>query len=136
MVDLAITPANVVAGGSANKETGIAGATITAGQVVYKEAATGQFKLADSNSATAEVRNPYGIALHASLAGQPLSVITSGDVIIGATIVAGVLYYLSDTPGGIQPIADVAAGEQVSAIGYGTSTTNLSVRIVNTGVTL
>jgi hypothetical protein len=51
MADLTITAANVLASGQATKETGVAGATITAGQPVYKEAATGLFKLSDSNAA-------------------------------------------------------------------------------------
>jgi hypothetical protein len=64
MTDLTITAANVLASGQATKETGIAGATITAGQPVYKEATTGTFKLSDSN-ARAEVA-VYGVALHGS----------------------------------------------------------------------
>ena len=58
MADLSITAASVVAGGSARIAQGSAGAAITAGQVVYREAASGQFKLADANSGTAEVRSP------------------------------------------------------------------------------
>jgi hypothetical protein len=69
MADLTITAANVIAGNSAKTETGTAGATVTAGQVVYKDSADNKFKLADNDSATAGLRSPYGIALHASLAG-------------------------------------------------------------------
>ena len=36
MTDLAITAANVVKGSGATYDTGVAGATITAGQLVYK----------------------------------------------------------------------------------------------------
>jgi glucose dehydrogenase len=136
MVDLTITAANVVRGGDSVTETGTAGATITAGQVVYKEASSGQFKLADSNSGTAEAKTPYGIALHAALTGQPLTVLLAGPVTIGATMTAGVVYYLSDTPGGICPVADLASGEQVTALGIATSATVLNVRLMPSGVTL
>jgi hypothetical protein len=136
MVDLVITPANVIATGSAIKETGIAGVSILAGQTVYKEAATGLFKLADSNNATVEAQVPYGIALNPALTSQPVTVITSGDYAVGATLVAGSFYYQSETPGGIQPVADLAATEKVTAIGFATTTTNLTVRITPTGVTL
>lgn len=134
MTDLVITVASVIPGANAIKETGVAGATITAGQTVYKEAATNQFKLADSNSATVEVRTPYGIALHASLAGQPLTVQTSGDLALGATLTVGAGYYQSETPGGVQPVADLATGELVTLLGFATTAANLNVRIVSAGV--
>jgi len=136
MVDLTITPANVIAGGSATKETGIAGVSILAGQTVYKEAATGQFKLADSNSATVEQRTPYGIALNPALTGQTVTVQTSGDLGLGAILTAGSGYYQSETPGGIQPVADLAAGELVTLLGFATTTSNLSIRITPSGVVL
>lgn len=134
MADLTITAASVIPGANATKETGIAGATVTAGQTVYKEAATGQFKLADSNSATAEVRTPYGIALHASLAGQPLTVQTSGQITIGATVAVGTAYMQSETPGGIQPAADIATGEYATLIGFAITAAIIDIRIVASGV--
>lgn len=136
MADLSITAASVRAGAGADIEHGYAGATITQGQLVYKEAATGLFKLSDSNSATAEVKAVYGIALNAASANQPLAVQKSGEITIGATLVAGSPYYLSETPGGIEPGADLAAGEEVVSIGYAKTTAILTLRIQDTGVTL
>lgn len=135
MTDISITAANVVAGSGANIENGRAGATITAGQVVYKEAATGLFKLTDTDSATAEVKSAYGIALHAASANQPLAVCTGGPVTIGGTLVAGVAYYASNTPGGICPVADLAT-EHVVFLGLSTTVAILNVRIINSGVTI
>lgn len=135
MTDISITPANVIAGSNATVATGRAGATITAGQVVYKEAASGKYKLADSDSATAEVKAAAGIALNGAADGQPLSVLTSGDVTLGSVLTAGTAYYLSETPGGIQPAADLA-GEDVIQLGLAKSATVLSVRIQIPGVTL
>src|SRR3990170_1773817 len=100
MADLAITAANVAAGsGSAVDRTANAGATITAGQLVYKDSAN-LWQLSDANGAAA-AKTIGGVALHASLNGQPLAVLVSGPITIGATPAVGAIYGLSATPGGI-----------------------------------
>lgn len=135
MVDLTITAANVLASGQATKETGIAGAAVTAGQPVYKEASTGLFKLSDSNAAG--LNAVYGLALHGALTGQPLTVVKNDpSYTVGATLVAGSAYYLSETPGGIQPVADLTTGETVVQLGIAISTTKLNLNIFAPGVTL
>lgn len=135
MVDITITPANVVPGSNAKIARGTAGVALTAGQVVYLDSATtGKYQLADTDSATAAVRSPHGIALHAASANQPISVQTEGALTIGATLVAGDAYYLSGTPGGICPVADVAAGDYPCIIGQAASTSVLNVDIVYAGV--
>ena len=53
MTDLVITAANVIAGTGARRALGTAGATITAGKVVYFDSSTSKYKLADNNSGTA-----------------------------------------------------------------------------------
>jgi hypothetical protein len=136
MADITITAASVVAAAAATKESGIAGATITAGQVVYKDPADNKYKLADGDSATAIIRKPIGIALNGASNGQPLAIVKAGDVTIGATLTAGAVYILGDDAGGISPIADGASGDDVVIIGVATSTTVLRVGIVITGVTL
>lgn len=136
MADLSITAGSVVSGSNAVKEQGVAGATITAGQIVYKEGSTGQFKLADNNSATAEARVPYGVALNGASANQPLAVQKSGSITIGATMTAGVAYYLSGTAGGICPVADLSSGMYPTVLGIATSTTVLALGIEVSGVAL
>lgn len=136
MVDLAVTAASVAVSSNAVRENGTAGEAITAGQAVYKAAATGRYMLADNNSATAEVRQAIGIALNGAAAGQPLAIQKSGDIVIGATLVPGTDYYLSDTPGGIGPRADIAAGEYVCLLGLAKSTTVLALDIQYPGVSL
>lgn len=135
MSDISITPANVLKGSSAVTENGHAGATITAGQAVYLDTTTNTYKLADSNGAAA-LRVPRGIALNGASAGQPLQVQTRGLITIGATLTAGVTYYLSDTPGGICPLADVGTGEYACIIGIATTTAILSLGINASGATL
>lgn len=136
MSDLSITAANVIPGANAVVEHGTFGATITAGKAVYKEATTKKFKLADDNSATAEVRKAYGIALNGGSDGQPATIIKSGDVTIGATMTAGVAYYLSGTAGGICPVADLTTGDYPCLLGMAKSTTVLTVDIQAPGAQL
>ena len=125
-----------MAGAGAAVSRGVAGATVTAGQAVYLDTSDGKWKLADNNSATAAVRSPDGIALNGASNGQPLSVLTAGPITIGAALTAGVAYYLSNTPGGICPVADLATGEYPTVIGIATSTTVLNVQINSSGVAL
>ncbi|MER9310095.1 hypothetical protein NKI51_12355 [Mesorhizobium australicum] len=129
MTDIAITAANVLAGANAVIENGYAAAAVTAGQVVYRDASA-KYNLADTDSATALVRKPRGIALNGAAIGQPVAVQRSGDITIGATVTKGVAYYLSGTPGGICPVADVAAGDYPAVIGIATSASVLSINIV------
>ena len=136
MADLVITAANVVAGSDAREVDGIAGASITAGQTVYKDAATNTYKLADCNSATAAVRSPAGIALHAAAANQPLTIHRSGPLTIGATVTAGVAYYLSGTAGGICPVGDLTTGDYPVFLGFATSASVIDVNVVEAGVAL
>ena len=136
MADITITPANVIAGSTASIASGTAGETIAAGQAVYLSSTTKKWMLADSNSATSEARQAKGIALNGASLNQPVSVQTSGDITIGGTLVAGSAYYLSETPGGIQPAADLAAGEYVCQLGLAKSTTILALNIQFPGVSL
>lgn len=136
MTDLVITAANVLQQGGAAVQNGTAGVAVTAGQTLYKEAASQTWKLADSNSATVEAKTAGGIALNPAAAGQPVAVQTSGPIVIGGTLVAGSSYYLSETPGGIQPAADLGAGENVCQLGFAISTTVLMIKINTPGVTL
>lgn len=136
MADLTITAASVVAGTNAITEDGIAAVAVTAGQAVCRDDTTRQYKLADANAATADVRTPRGIALNGAAAGQPLTIIKAGDLTLGATIAAGVAYYLSATPGGICPVADLVSGDYPAVLGIGKSTTVLAVDIQAPGAAL
>jgi hypothetical protein len=136
MTDISITAANVIAGSDASTEQGTAGATITAGQQVYRSSTTNKYLLADSNSGTAEARTPRGTALNGASDGQPLMIQKAGDITIGGTLTAGVAYYLSDTPGGLCPVADVGSGEYSCLIGIAKSASVLDIAIQPSGVAL
>jgi len=134
MTDLVITAANVIAGTGARRVLGTAGATITAGKVVYLDTSDSKYKLADNNSSTAAIRSPAGIALNGAANGQPLVIHEEGPLTIGATLEPGAVYFLSDTPGGICPVADLASGEYPTILGIATSTTVLDIDILEAGV--
>lgn len=133
MADLTITAASVVAGAGAVIEHGFAGATVTAGQVVYLDSVTNTYRLADCDNASSAVRTVRGIALHAAASGQPLAVQTSGAITIGATVAAGVVYCVSDVAGAIRPVADQGSGDYTSLVGVGLTTSIIGVNIYNSG---
>lgn len=134
MADLVITPANVVTYAGGSYETGTAGATITAGQTLYKDSTdSDKLKLADANasSATATV---VGVALHAASAGQPIRYQTGGDINPGATVAVGTTYIQSATAGGICPDADATSGHFKTILGIGQTASKIRLNIINGGV--
>lgn len=133
MADLTVTAASVLLT-SGNLLTGTAGATITAGQVVYLDSATSTLKLAQCDGTAAEA-DAVGISLHASLSGQPLVYAPNGAVInIGATTSKTTSYMVSATAGGVAPQADLVSTNKIVYLGYATGTTGaFVVKINNTG---
>lgn len=136
MADLTITAASVIAGADAARESGTAGATVAAGDVVYLASATKKWMLADADSATAEARKAIGIALNGAALNQPVDVLTGGDVTLGAVLTAGTSYFLSDEPGKICPLADLATGDYVCLLGLAKSTSVLTVDVQFPNVSL
>lgn len=130
MADLVITAANVQPNANTIIDrSGTAGATITAGEPVYKDPTTKQWLLADNNSATAAARQASGVSLNSSAAGQPLAVATGGDLTLGPVMTAGTAYFVSATPGMICPDADVGAGSYPCLLGLAKSTSVLTLSI-------
>jgi hypothetical protein len=136
MADLSITAANCVPGADAQFLYGVAGETIAAGKAVYLASSTNKWMMADANSGTAEARDAKAIAVTGSSNNQPIVCQRAGSLTLGATMTAGTVYYLSDTPGGICPVADIGAGEFVEVIGVATSTTVMSLILTYSGVSL
>ncbi|RVH50702.1 hypothetical protein [Sinorhizobium meliloti] len=134
MADLSINSALVVGGTNSTRDTGTAGEAITAGQSIYLDAATNKWMKSDNNGTG--TRTVHGISLNGASLNQPVSIHKSGDITIGATLVAGTDYWLSGTAGGICPRADLVAGMDTIQIGIAKSTTVLSVDIQDPGVTL
>lgn len=133
MADLTVTATSVVP----STTTGVlksvtAGETITAGMPVYKDTSTSKYKKAvttDVNTSAVE-----GVACCGSALNQPLVILTSGDLAMGTILTAGTTYAISDTAGGLCPIADNGTGDFPCIIGVATSTSNLNVKIHAAGV--
>lgn len=135
MADLVITAANVLAGAGATISPKTAGATITAGQVVYEDTSDGgKLKLARGNAVG--TANVYGIALNNASNGQPCSVIRDGDNFNpGATVVVGTTYALSAAvAGAIAPDGDLVATNVNVTLGIATTTSNIKLAINPSGV--
>lgn len=127
--DVSITATSVVPGANAQFRYGVAGATITAGQLVYLDTTTNTWKLSDCNSATAAVRDVDGIAANSAGNGSQLTIITADDdLTLGGTVVNGTIYILSATPGGVAPAADATTGWFVCVVCVGKSTTKVVFR--------
>ncbi|MBY5503134.1 hypothetical protein HFO82_31670 [Rhizobium leguminosarum] len=138
MTDISVTASAVVAGASAQTKTGVAGAVLTAGDIVYLDSTTtGKWQLADSDAAAAEARGQtsnIGVALNTAALNQPVIVQVSGPVTLGAVLTAGTGYYLSDTPGKLCPFADDVGGDYITLMGLAASTSVLNIDVQYSGV--
>lgn len=125
MVDLTITAANVDAGTDGEIGTGIAGAAITAGKLIYLDRTTNTYLLADADAlASSKVA---GVAVGDAAAGQIVAFQRSGTYTAGGTTVAGTPYFVSATAGGICPIADLTSADYISLFGFGASASTIKI---------
>lgn len=135
MADLTITATSVIQGTGAETEQGTAGASITAGQPVYKDSTdSNKLKLCDGDVLLTAAC--VGISLHAAANGQPLLYQKRGILAIGATVAVGQAYYVSLTAGGICPFADLGSGDFPVKIAVGMTTSTVQVLIENPGIAI
>lgn len=111
------------------------GATVTAGQTVYKDEAVtpNTWKLAQADGTAAE-SVCGGIAMSGGAAGQTIKVATSGALDPGFTVTVGEIYVLGATAGSIYLESDLAASDYVSIVGVGITASRLDLILKNTGV--
>ena len=134
MAALTITAALCVGGTNSSRDFGTAGEAITAGQAIFLSPTTAKWMLSDNNGTG--TRQVHGIAMNGAALNQPIAIHKSGTITIGATLTAGLDYWLGSTPGSIGPRADVTTGMDPIKIGIASSTTVLSVDIQDVGVTI
>lgn len=114
MADLSITAANVKHK-SGPKGSGLAGATITAGQALYLDTADNRLKLADADALASS--RFVGVALHGASAEQPLDYAAPGAVVDLGAGTQSLIYIVSGTAGGLSPHTDTttpASGEYLT----------------------
>ncbi len=133
MADLSITPANVVPGSDAVIVKGAtAGATITAGDSIYIDAADrGKIKPCDADAAASAVC--AGIALNGASDNQPVSYQSGGSLTIGATVVIGVSYYVTPNAGGLGVWAEVLSADYATLVCIGKSVSVVMLALTVTG---
>ena len=135
MADVTQTPASVVIGVGNVTATGTAGATIVAGDVLYKDLTdSSKLKLTDADALLTAVI--AGIAVGGAAANQLVSYQHSGPINPGGTVVKGTTYVASVTPGNIAPQADLVSGDFVSILGVAISTTEIQLKINNSGIAI
>ena len=132
MVDIVVVAANVQPAASTITKNGDAGEAITAGQSVFK-AADGQIELAENDIDVASAA-AIGVALADAAIGQPITYAITGDINMGVILAIGQTYVVGAAPGGIAPEVDVTVGEFLTIIGVATTTSNLKLGILQSGV--
>ncbi len=134
MADLAVTAANVR--GLSDRNTGIAGGTINAGDVIRLNASN-QWVQAQSTSAVnsgSGAGAQLAIALNSASANQPIEYQLGGPVNPGGTVAVGKVYVLSATLGKMCPVDDIAGGEFISIVGVGQTASLLQLAFKASGV--
>ena len=138
MADISITAANVLGSSTAVRLSQYkAGATITAGQIVYLNSSN-QWALLDLNAAATGngITDVRGIAECGASSGQPLSVVTEdSDFTVGGTLTNGSALYGSTTAGGITH--DVpGSGSYPVYVGQAKSTTKAVIKFNASGAVI
>ncbi|MEA3210991.1 MAG: hypothetical protein QOE70_4048 [Chthoniobacter sp.] len=127
---LALTPANIIPS-VGNFVRGTAGATIAAGDLIYRDA-NKLLQLSDANGAVA-AQNVDGIAVSSGAAGQPVNYVTDDPELATGAGVAGTPYFLSGTPGKMCELADLAAPMRMIFVAGGLLLSKLNFRPVAGG---
>lgn len=131
MAALSITAAQVLPVAGAQTVTGVAGATITAGQAVYLDDSAGKWKLAQCDGTAAEAGSAgYGIALTGGGDGQPIVVALPGSKVTlgaGAAPAAGVVYYVGGTAGALNVVGDLASTNKILPICIGIGSNQVKI---------
>tara|TARA_R100001463_G_scaffold2974_1_gene12330 strand:- start:3008 stop:3415 length:408 start_codon:yes stop_codon:yes gene_type:complete len=132
MAELSITSSLVTSNNAViTYRSYVTSAAVTAGQVVT-QASDSSVSPADSSVAGDRI---LGVALTSAAATDKYVIVAvGGQYIVGATLVAGQMYALGPTAGGISLFSDLASSDYVRYLGYATSTTSLQLQINNTGV--
>lgn len=142
MAEQSVTAANVEVASSSEKQGVIVqgGATITAGQVLYKDSADNEYKLADADAAA--TAGASAIAVSGGADSQQMVVATRGATInCGFTTAIGEAYCLSSSDvgtvggsaGGICLLSDLGSGDAVVLLFMGNGTAEVKLLFESAG---
>ena len=137
MADLVIPAGAVIRRAGDPTLTKLGQVAIAAGMVVYEDlTSAGKFNLADNDAeASAKIK---GIAVSTTAIGEDCTIALPGSVITVASAIftVGVVYYVSGTPGGLAPLADVTSGKYVTLAIVALTTTTALILGEITGVAI
>jgi len=131
VADLSITDTNVLPTSTTEyvDQAGVAGASISAGEMVYKNSSGVYVKA--QNDVLADL-NTTGMSMNTVVSGQPMSV-AKGRITIGSAFTQGMQVNLSANPGKLAPVADISTN-YVVACGCLISATDIFIFIKNFGI--
>lgn len=139
MADITVTPASVIPSTRATITDGVCGATIVAGQVVYKDTANSNVLKLAQHDGTALEATVAGIALNGGAAGQVIRYVTKDpELTLGATMAVGDIVLLGSVAGGMTIDAgDLASGEYKVILGIcSVLNSKINFQIVSPGAVL
>lgn len=133
MAEVVVTVSEVQPGAAAADlfDDAAAGEDVAAGEVVYVDDSDSyKAKLAQADNAQTEAR-AAGVLVSSAANGQRVRYQRHGDVTLGASaaLVVGETYVVAQTPGKIQPLSDVAAGDWVTIVGVAVSASVLRLAL-------
>lgn len=145
MAEQSVTAANVEVDSTSAKQGVIVtgGATITAGQALYKDSADSEYKLADADDGSAATALPSAISVSGGADGQEMVIATRGASInCGFTTASGEVYALSSTDvgtvngsaGGICLHSDLGSEDRAVVLFVGTGTAVVELLFEDAGV--
>ena len=126
MADFTVTAATVQQTSTAKTRAGIAGETLVAGQVVFRDSAdSNKIKLADCTNA--DKYQAVGITINGAADGQPIDYVEADlGFDPGFTAAIGDVVVLS-TAGLMAPVADLTTGDYCVICGIMNSTTTMNL---------
>lgn len=132
MADISITAANFIPSTNASLLQGIAGATLTRGQPVYFDSASGTYKLYVATNVATD--GFAGFVCEDAALGQPIWIVTRDPALaLGGTLVTGDTVWLS-LSGVTKTFADLVSTWRIWTVGVATSTTVLNFDPAKGGV--
>jgi hypothetical protein len=122
MADISITAANFITSANASLIQGTAGATLTRGQPLYYDSASGTYKLYVATSTTTDTF--VGFACEDAAAGQVFLIVTKDPALqLGGTLAVGDTVWLS-LSGVTKTFADLVSTWRIYTIGVCTATSS------------
>ena len=120
---------------SHEQSNGVLGETVEAGQSISQLTSDNKWYLTDGITGTGPATPFQAVALQNGILDQNIALQTGGTIYLGVDTDEGMIYVVSQTPGGIENAVEALAVSSlnVDMIGYGDDLGNLVIKKVSTG---